>query len=96
MILGIAPKYHVFWAARSGVMATFSARAKWINFARNVNLFSLPGKMSQEHIQNRTIVKPGILRKTGFIMKKTGTFMKEWVKPLCTFAKFAIFATLRH
>ena len=96
MILGIAPKNHVFWAARSGVMATFSARAKWINFAGNVDLFSLPGKMSQEHIQNRTIVKPGTLRKIGFIMKKTGTFMKEWVKPLCTFAKFATFATLRY
>ena len=66
-------------------------------FAGNVNLFSLPGKMFQEHIQNRTIVKPGTLRKIGFIMKKkTGTFMKEWVKPLCTFAKFATFATLRY
>ena len=70
MILGIEPKNHVIWAARSGVMATFSARAKWINFAGNVNLFSLPGKMSQEHIQNRTIVKLGTLRKIGFIMKK--------------------------
>ena len=74
MILGIEPKNHVIWAARSGVMATFSARAKWINFAGNVNLFSLPGKMSQEHIQNRTIVKLGTLRKIGFIMKKNGDF----------------------
>ena len=51
-------KNHVIWAARSGVMATFIARAKWMKFAGNVNLFSLPGKMSQGHIQNITIVKP--------------------------------------
>ena len=71
-------KNHVIWAARSGVMATFIARAKWMKFAGNVNLFSLPGKMSQGHIQNITIVKPGTPRKSGFIIKKRPKGGKGW------------------